>query len=141
MKESSSIERLLEREPGRAVLDAVNLLMKHDSYLMKVDANERSIAHRFALHLQATMPDWHIDCEYNRDGVDPKRLEHLELNPDEEDTNAQTVFPDVIAHRRGTADNYLVIEIKKNTNHLSRGMDLAKLKGYKRELGDRKSVV
>lgn len=51
---------------------------------------------------------WTVDCEYNRDGTEPKRLGHLELYPDSEDDEAKTVFPDVIVHRRGTRKNYLV---------------------------------
>lgn len=44
------------------------------------------------------------------------------------------MFPDIIAHVRGTETNYLVIEMKKNTNTVDREFDFAKLRGYKRDL-------
>jgi len=126
--------KLLESEAGKPVLDALTALLAQDAYLLRVDANERSVVHRFALHLQAQLPKLHVDCEYNRDGVDPKRIQHLYLNPDSEDTEAKTVFPDVIAHSRDSKDNYLVIELKKTTNTVSREVDFAKLRGYKGNL-------
>jgi hypothetical protein len=86
------------------------------------------------MYLQEALPDWQVDCEYNRDGVDPKRLQHLDLHPDSEDTEAKTVYPDVIAHIRGTKRNYLVIELKKTTNTVPRNVDFAELRGYKRGL-------
>ncbi|MGH8646820.1 MAG: hypothetical protein ACREX4_21110 [Gammaproteobacteria bacterium] len=66
--------------------------------LPEVDANERSISHRFGMYLQMEFPIYHVDCEYNRDEVDPKRIGHLNLHPDAEDTVGQTVFPDIIVH-------------------------------------------
>jgi hypothetical protein len=87
------------------------------------------------MYLQSELPAYHIDCEYNRDGIDPKRIRHLALYPDAEDTNARTVYPDIIAHRRGTRDNFLVIEIKKSSNTEPRETDLAKLRGYRATLG------
>jgi hypothetical protein len=128
-------EQLLSREPGKFVLAALIDLLEKDSYLLKVDVNERSIVHKFALHLQQQLPNLHVDCEYNRDGVEPKHIEHFYLDPDAEDTEAKTVYPDVIAHTRGTNKNYLVIELKKSTNSVSRKVDIAKLRGYKGDLG------
>lgn len=126
---------LVARPAGHAVIKAINALLETDRYLLEVDANERSIAHRFAVHLQAQLPELNIDCEYNRDGVDPKRIEHFDLDPNSEDTEAKTVFPDIIAHVRGTKRNYLVIELKKSTNRVDRRVDYGKLAGYKRDLG------
>lgn len=110
-------------------------MLTPDAHLLLVDANERSIAYRFASYLQAYLPKWIVDCEYNRDGVDPKKLGHLELWPNSEDEDARTVFPDVIPHLRGTKNNYLVIEFKKSTSGVDRGIDLEKLVGYKKQLG------
>jgi hypothetical protein len=126
--------KLLETEAGRPVLEALTVLLADDAYLLRVDANERSVVHRFALHLQAQLPKLHVDCEYNRDRVDPKRIEHFSLNADSEDTEGKTISPDVIAHIRGSEENYLVIEVKKTTNTVSRKVDFAKLRGYKRDL-------
>lgn len=114
---------------------ALRDLLERDNHLLHIDANERSITFRFAMHLQVHLQEWEIDCEFNRDGVEPKRLGHLELYPDSEDEEAKTVFPDVIAHRRGTKENFLVLEFKKSTSHVDREIDRRKLLGYKRQLG------
>ncbi|HGW5374954.1 TPA: hypothetical protein ACNIJL_003964 [Pseudomonas aeruginosa] len=121
--------------PGEGIAVALTELLDRDSHLLEVDANERSITFRFGFYLQAQFPDWTVDCEYNRDGIDPKRLNHLELYPDSEDDDAKTVFPDVIVHHRGTSENYLVIEFKKSTSRVDPVIDLAKLRGYKEQLG------
>ena len=73
----------------RRVIAAICALYRHDRELLDVDANERSITHKLAEHLQREFPGWHVDCEYNRVGREPRRLE------------AKTVFPDIIVHRRG----------------------------------------
>lgn len=131
------VEYLRTQEPGEAVAAAIVQFLREDSYLLEVDANERSMSHRFGMFLQLQLPEWHVDCEYNRDGVDPKRIEHLGLRPDDEDTESKTVFPDIIAHQRGTDENYLVIEFKKSTSSVDRRVDYAKLRGYQHSLGYR----
>ncbi len=133
---SAEQEHYLRRHlPGEAVIFALRTLLERDGRLLEIDANERSITFRFAMHLQSQLQDWEIDCEFNRDGVEPKKLGHLELYPDSEDAEAKTVFPDVIAHRRGTKENFLVVEFKKSTSHVDRDIDRRKLFGYKRQLG------
>jgi hypothetical protein len=126
---------LAAKEPGAAVIEALRSLLDRDSYLLQVDANERSITYLMARYLASELPQFHVDCEYNRDGIDPKKLRYFALHPDEEDTFARTVFPDIIVHRRGTKDNYLVVEVKKTTNPDSREIDFDKLAGYKAQLG------
>lgn len=123
------------RPPGEAVIFALRKLLTTDRKLLEIDANERSITFRFAMHLQSQLQDWEVDCEFNRDGVEPKKLGHLELYPDSEDEEAKTVFPDVIAHRRGSKENFLVVEFKKSTSHVDPNIDRRKLLGYKRQLG------
>ena len=129
------IQYLNSHPPGEAVARALSELLDNDQDLLGVDANERSITFRFALYLQQHFPDLTVDCEYNRDGIEPKRLGHLELYPDSEDDDAKTVFPDVIVHQRGTRKNHLVLEFKKSTSHVDRQIDLRKLRGYKQQLG------
>ena len=121
---------------GAALLRAIRTFLDRDSYLLEVDANERSITSLIARYLSAELAGYDVDCEYNRDGVDPKKIGYLNLHPDEEDTDGRTVFPDIIAHRRGSKKyNFLVVEMKKSTNLTPRDVDFAKLAGYKRELG------
>ena len=124
-------EHLEARPPGRAVVAALERFFASDEHLLRVDANERSISFRFGMHLQAELPEHHVDCEYNRTGVDPKRIDHLFLQTDIADTDGKTVFPDVIAHIRGHKQNYLVIEFKKSSSAVDRTFDFQKLRGYK----------
>lgn len=125
------IKHLEGRAPGRYVIAALQKLLTDDVYLLKVDANERSISHRFGMHLQQRFTDYSVDCEYNRDGLDPKRIGHLDLQPRADDTEGKTVFPDIVVHIRGEKQNYLVIELKKSSNKVSRDVDFQKLSGYK----------
>ena len=93
-------EALAAEEPGPQLRRALETLFERDRYLLVVDANERTIAAHLAHYLQFQLPNWHVDCEYNRDGIEPKRLEHLELNPNSDDTDARTVFPDIVELNR-----------------------------------------
>jgi hypothetical protein len=132
---ADQIQYLNRHAPGEAVARALSELLLNDHDLLGIDANERSITFRFAMYLQRRFADWTVDCEYNRDGTEPKRLGHLELYPDCEDDEAKTVFPDVVVHRRGTRQNHLVLEFKKSTSRIDRQIDLRKLRGYKQQLG------
>ena len=132
---ADQLEYLGHHPPGEAVALALAELLANDHDLLEIDANERSITFRFAMFLQPQLPEWTVDCEFNRDGVEPKKLGHLELYPDSEDDEAKTVFPDVIVHRRRTKQNYLVLEFKKSTSRVDRQIDLRKLRGYKQQLG------
>src|SRR5262245_34727921 len=87
------------------------------------------------MFLQTRLGEWAVDCEFNRDGVDPKKLGHLDIYPSDEDTEAKTVFPDVIVHKRGTKENYLVLEFKKSSSTVAKQVDVQKLQGYKKQLG------
>jgi hypothetical protein len=131
----TNVNRLRERPAGIPVVAALAALLEKDGYLLRVDANERSITHRLALHLQTQFPEFDVDCEYNRDGIEPKRIKYFNLPLGLEDTEAKTVFPDILVHKRGTNRNYLVIELKKDTNTVTREFDFAKLGGYMRDLG------
>jgi len=135
MLSADQIQYLQHQPPGEAVARALSKLLENDHDLLGIDANERSITFRFAMYLQQYFPGWTVDCEYNRDGMEPKRLGHLELYPDSDDDEAKTVFPDVIVHRRGTRQNHLVLEFKKSTSRVNRQIDLRKLQGYKQQLG------
>jgi hypothetical protein len=124
-------EKLEARPPGRAVVAALERLFASDAHLLIVDANERSISFRFGMYLQAELPEHDVDCEYNRTGVDPKRIDHLSLQTEITDTDGKTVFPDVIAHIRGHKKNYLVVEFKKSSSAVDHNFDFQKLRGYK----------
>jgi hypothetical protein len=64
-----------------------------------------------------------VDCEYNRDGHEPKRVRGLAKRVRDAagasddwptDDRAQTVYPDIVVHRRGAAGpNLIVLEVKR----------------------------
>ena len=101
-----------EEEIRKRARIALGILQKNDSFLSKGDVHERSIAHKLAEYLQEQFPDWNVDCEYNRKGIETKKLEGIEEC--EEDRKTDTVYPDIIVHERNTTHNLLVIELKKN---------------------------
>lgn len=120
------------------VFQAATSLLTHDKYLLTCDLNERSITHKFAEHLQREFSEWNVDCEYNRDHHDPKRLDlprHDDVHSD--DLDAKTVYPDIIVHRRGTNLNIVVIEVKKSTNPEGDGWDKRKLAAFRTQLAYR----
>jgi hypothetical protein len=69
------IDHAKDKEVARKIVSALEALLDSDAYLLKADANERSISHRLAVHLDNAFEGegWDIDCEYNRDGHDPKK--------------------------------------------------------------------
>jgi hypothetical protein len=106
--------------------------LERDRYLLEVNANERSMTHKLAEYLQAEFPEFNVDCEFNRKGNLPKEL-HINVSSDlsEDDTDAKTVFPDIIVHRRGEPANFLVIEAKKSGGNDR--TDRQKLDAFKRD--------
>lgn len=113
---------------------AYNVFLSRDAHLLAVNANERSITHKLAEYLQLEFPEWNVDCEYNRVGDLPKRLIGAVEPVLSDDTDGTTVYPDIIVHHRGSAENLLVIEAKKSTTAVGGG-DTDKLKAYKSEHG------
>ena len=113
-------------EVYRRIDQSIAQLLEKDYYLLQIDANERAISHRLGIYLQLLFTDWHVDCEYNRNLDQPKRLEQYEEFFDEEqqvwniaETDPITVFPDILIHERGTGNNLLVVEMKKTTSKVS----------------------
>ncbi len=125
---------MTEEKVKSAVNAALAELLKHDSYLLEKDVNERSISHRLAGYLQSQFSGWHVDCEYNRNHDDVKRLQLAPRHATDQDVEAVTVFPDIIVHQRSTDKNLLVIEIKKTTSREKRDYDIKKLMAFKGEL-------
>ncbi len=127
MSETSQIN-LSTEEVIKRVEVSLQAFLSKESYLLQVDAHERSITHKLAEHLQCVFPDWHVDCEYNREGHEPK---HIFLPKGEH----VSVFPDIIVHRRGERQNLLIIEAKKSSaGDNSADFDRQKLQGYLKSL-------
>lgn len=125
-------------EVYRRMDQSIAQLLEKDCYLLQIDANERAISHRLGMYMQLLFTDWHVDCEYNRNLDQPKRLEQYEEFFDEEqrvwsiaETDPITVFPDIIVHERGTRNNLLVVEMKKTTSKVSSDFDYMKLREFK----------
>lgn len=159
-------------EYKRIIIRTLEKFLKEDSYLSDVDANERSQTHKIAEYLQQILPEYNVDCEYNKNLRQEKTLNFFEIvnkikdfleddsssnelagherttvlkllemithrniiadesnNPQTRDGNnyvgyltftdesqnkyIKRVFPDIIAHLRGTNTNKIVIEAKK----------------------------
>lgn len=109
-----------------------------DKFLLKHDVSEWAIAHRFAVYLEKYFPEFHIDCEYNRDGLGgfPKRLKTLKEFAKEKKLKGARVYPDIIVHRRGEKEGFLAIEFSKSNKSTAKvDFDIKKLNAYKNELG------
>ena len=123
-----------------AINQALNQLLRSDAELLQSDVNERSISHRLAGYLEPFFSGWNVDCEYNRDRHEPKRLNIQPRHIQSDDTQATTVFPDIIIHRRGTSENLVVIEMKKTTSQENDNYDINKLEAFKNQLGYRFAI-
>jgi len=90
---------------------SIGNLLKNDNFLFTIDVHERTISHKLAEYLQMQFPDWNVDCEYNRDKHEAKKLIDIHSDCNREKDN---VYPDIIIHQRNVLNNLLVIEIKSN---------------------------
>lgn len=133
-----------ELEIKEYISSALETLRDKDSFLIEKDVHERSITHHLAKYLEKYFLDFDIDCEYNKCDDNPKKLskifDDLERQlPLEKKADTHRVYPDIIIHKRGTTNNLLVIEVKKD-NKSSHENDIDKLKAYKNELGYKYAV-
>ena len=116
------------------VQKALIKLRELDAFLIQANTNERTISHKLAEYLQLEFYPLKVDCEYNRHGREIKRLDVPRDNINWDETEARTVFPDIVVHERGNDDNnFLVIEIKKSSNFRGNGFDINKLLAFTRE--------
>jgi len=129
-----------EKDVKVAMSAALATLLERDSYLLLMNVNERSISHRLAIYLESQFPGWDIDCEYNRNHDDVKRLQLEARHASDADIEAVTVFPDIIVHHRSKDDNLLVIEMKKTNSKENADYDMKKLHAFKNELKYRFAV-
>ncbi len=144
----TKIEKIPETwENMSGFVNAVKDFSKNESFLLENELNERTITHKLAEYLQREYPEYNVDCEYNRmpDRVMDreyvvKRLNLEVENTSSDDPNGNTVFPDIIVHKRGTnKHNFLVIEVKKASNPATQNKnddfkDFKKLKAFTKEL-------
>jgi len=126
-------------ELERIVKISLKKLRSLDKKLLEIKVNERTITHKLAVYLQQSFPEFNVDCEYNRDECNEfddlvKKLELPTNNVSWDDTEAKTVFPDIIIHNRGTQEkNLLVIEVKKSSSSISGKVDRNKLIAFTKD--------
>lgn len=120
-------------------------LYENDLFLLQHDVTERAITHRMGIYLEKHFPqEWDVDCEFNRMGyMQQNSVEYTEgdyfaksVNLSGEmihdaDEQGSRVYPDIIAHKRGTANNLLIIEVKVKSKGASSNHDYKKLHAYK----------
>jgi hypothetical protein len=122
-------------EITKVVESAVSRLVEEQPLLLELDVAERSLSHHLALYLAQGVPaEYDVDVEYNRHGIDPKRLDLPPREACDRELRATTVFPDILVHKRNTdTANLLVLEVKKPGEPLE--YDTLKLRAFRRELG------
>jgi hypothetical protein len=77
---NAEIQAIFEERPaGVALLRAIQTFLERDDYLLRFDVNERSITSLIARYLAPELADYNVDCEYNRDGVNPKRIQVYDI--------------------------------------------------------------
>jgi hypothetical protein len=111
-------------------LVALEALVHNDRDLLELHAGERSIVGRLQIYVQGVFPSYHIDTEYNRAGVDPKRVRRSAQCM--EFAGTVLVVPDLVIHRRGTnSSNLLVVEVKRGASQSEVECDQEKLVAIK----------
>ena len=117
-------------------------LRRQDKDLLNRNVNERTITHKLAEYLQEHFPEFSVDCEYNRDRNYIKRIRNERDRSKEianlsnielakliwENKEADTIYPDIVVHKRGTQENnLLIIEVKKSSNPNTGASDKEKI--------------
>ena len=82
------------------VKSSLKKLRRLDKKLLVINVNERSITHKLGEYLQQNFPEFNVDYEYNRFEDVVKNLELPRDKINWNDTDAKTVFPDIIIHKR-----------------------------------------
>lgn len=124
------------------VIESVNQFLERDVELLELEAHEQAISHRIAVYLERKFRRFNVDCEYNRNMGDTKKLKFLldsiNLSADcclpsrssecakiekyknkypSKNTLEKSFRPDIIVHlRRSNDNNEIIIEIKKTND-------------------------
>ncbi|MDR5907345.1 hypothetical protein [Franzmannia qiaohouensis] len=114
---------------------ALKRLQERDAALLEAQANERSITARLGCHLQAVFPDWDVDCEFNCWRGPLQSRGHIVVSTTSATTEAPTIFPDLLIHRRGSGETLAVIEVLKSDAQSARHRERRKLQHCLKRLG------
>jgi hypothetical protein len=101
----------------KATDDAVKGVYENDLELVDSKADERAIAHRFAVYLESSFPEMNVDCEYNRYGEEPSPEQLPGIEECKEGKESGWIIPDILVHVRKSkdGDNLAVFEIKSGS--------------------------
>jgi hypothetical protein len=109
------------------VIAALADFYTREGYLLDKDLGERTLTHRLAVALERQFPDWSVDCDYNRLGERIWKLPKASI-VSTDDELGNSIYPDIVVHRREVPENLLAIEIRKASNHQSPDHDRHKLR-------------
>jgi hypothetical protein len=125
---------------NKLVKFAVKIFLENDKELLNIGdgVHEQAISHRIAVYLEHELnkeglEGYNVDCEYNRNGEEPKALRsiidefsevtsefrkrNIKFNEYLDQVKSFLVRPDIVVHERGSHEhNLIVIEIKKNNS-------------------------
>lgn len=108
---------------------AKNEFLEKEKTIIKNDTNERTLTQRLAFYLELQLRknikynDYSVNCEYNKDGEDIKRLKFGK------NAKRKKIYPDIIIHQVKIKDNLIAIEMKKTTSSsVDKRKDIEKLK-------------
>lgn len=125
-----------------AVAEALQQLFSNDAFLLETDVAERTIAARLMCYLMPHFPEHNVDVEYNRHGLDIKRVDLPEQYRRGREGFDGRIYPDIIVHRRGNdLENLLVIQIKKSTNRQPRGYGRAVIEALMQDFQYRRGLL
>jgi hypothetical protein len=142
---------MTDGEAKRIVETMLQTFRANDSDLIVRKVNERSLTHKLAGYLQSLVPEYHVDCEYNRSGEKPKYIlteqrRRERINPEALKSGHDDVadfelkrcstYPDIIVHERDSnARNTLIIEAKVDPTRGDEDWDVEKLKAFTEQDG------
>ncbi|MBI2270274.1 MAG: hypothetical protein HYU69_07945 [Bacteroidetes bacterium] len=141
----SKMRKYTHEEVEANLNKALSILQERDAVLLdsEFNINERTVTHRLGMYLAELFSELDVDCEYNRVFNEQTRefmakrveLPHVESELTLEDTEAKTVFPDIIVHKRQTGYNIMAIEVKMGWKNSKGDFDKVKAEVYKHQLG------
>ncbi|APX92784.1 hypothetical protein BWR19_07485 [Halomonas sp. 1513] len=117
----------LEADVIGSLEQALERLQERDAALLEARATERSISARLGSHLQGLFDDWDVDCEFNCWRGPLQNKGHIVVTTTSASTEAPTIFPDLLIHRRASGETLAVIEVLKSDAQGARHRERRKL--------------
>lgn len=112
----------------RRIMHCINLIYENDSDLFRRGNYEVSISAKLAQYLFLEFKELDVDCEYDKHINNEKRVKNLDSN----------IRPDIVIHKRGSDNNLVYIEIKKEQNKTNRNIDFKKIIEMTKRTGEYK---